>query len=49
VVRCLGCCGLAPVLTVNEEEGDKVYAKIPRKQVAEIIAKYSKSGENEKK
>lgn len=49
VVRCLGCCGLAPVLTVSEEDGDKVYAKVARKQVAEVIAKYSKPGSIEKK
>lgn len=36
VVRCLGCCGLAPVQTVDGE----VYAKMGRKEVAEIIAKY---------
>ena len=36
VVRCLGCCGLAPVKTIDGE----VHAKMTRKQVAEIIAKY---------
>ena len=35
-VRCVGCCGLAPVLTVN---GD-VYGKLVTKDVAGIIAKY---------
>ncbi|NLK46448.1 MAG: NAD(P)H-dependent oxidoreductase subunit E [Treponema sp.] len=35
-VRCIGCCGLAPVLSVN---GD-VYGKLVKSQVAEIIAKY---------
>lgn len=34
--RCIGCCGLAPVLTVN----DDVYGKITSKDVAGIIAKY---------
>ncbi|MBR2984347.1 MAG: NAD(P)H-dependent oxidoreductase subunit E [Clostridia bacterium] len=34
--RCIGCCGLAPVLTVN---GD-VYGKLVTKDVAGIIAKY---------
>jgi NADH-quinone oxidoreductase subunit E len=35
-VRCIGCCGLAPVLTVN---GD-VYGKLTRDQMDGIIAKY---------
>jgi len=37
-VRCVGCCGLAPVLTVNGE----VYGKITTKQVPDIIAKHRK-------
>ncbi len=39
-VRCVGCCGLAPVLMV----GDEVYGKLAKEQVAEIIAKYQKQG-----
>ena len=35
-VRCLGCCGLAPVLTVNDE----VYGRITKDSIPEIIAKY---------
>jgi NADH-quinone oxidoreductase subunit E len=35
-VRCIGCCGLAPVLTVNGE----VYGKIKKDQLPGIIAKY---------
>jgi len=35
-VRCLGCCGLAPVLSVN---GD-IYGKLTRDQIDGIIAKY---------
>ncbi|MEI6874284.1 MAG: NAD(P)H-dependent oxidoreductase subunit E [Spirochaetota bacterium] len=35
-VRCLGCCGLAPVLTV----GTEVFGKVQKDQMAEIIAKY---------
>lgn len=35
-VRCIGCCGLSPVLSVN---GD-VYGKLIKKQIPEIIAKY---------
>ncbi len=34
--RCIGCCGLAPVMTVN---GD-VYGKLVTADVAGIIAKY---------
>lgn len=35
--RCIGCCGLAPVLTINDE----VYGKITAKDVAGILAKYN--------
>lgn len=35
-VRCLGCCGLAPVLMV----GDEVFGKVQKDKMAEIIAKY---------
>lgn len=35
-VRCIGCCGLAPVLSVN---GD-VYGKLTKNQMHDIIAKY---------
>jgi NADH:ubiquinone oxidoreductase subunit E len=34
--RCLGCCGLAPVMTVD----DDVYGNIEPKRVPEVIAKY---------
>ena len=34
--RCIGCCGLAPVMTVNET----VYGKITTKDVPGIIAQY---------
>ncbi|MDD3233967.1 MAG: NAD(P)H-dependent oxidoreductase subunit E [Candidatus Omnitrophota bacterium] len=40
VVRCLGCCGLAPVLMVD----DKVYGKVSKGQVMEIVSKYGKEG-----
>ncbi|HRY30192.1 MAG TPA: NAD(P)H-dependent oxidoreductase subunit E [Elusimicrobiota bacterium] len=36
VVRCLGCCGLAPVLTV----GQKVYSNVRPEQVPGILAEY---------
>ncbi len=39
-VRCLGCCGLAPVVTVNQD----VYAKLEPGQVAKIIHKYRTMG-----
>jgi NADH:ubiquinone oxidoreductase subunit E len=34
--RCIGACGLAPVITVNED----VYGKITAADVAGILAKY---------
>ena len=39
-VRCLGCCGLAPVVVVNGE----VYGKLGKGDVAGIIEKYRKLG-----
>lgn len=35
--RCIGCCGLAPVGTVNDE----VYGKMTAKDVPAIMAKYN--------
>ena len=35
--RCIGACGLAPVLTVNED----VYGRLTTKDVESIIAKYN--------
>ena len=35
-VRCVGCCGLAPVITVNGE----VYGKITKAKLPEILAKH---------
>jgi len=35
-VRCVGCCGLAPVMTVDGE----VFGKVTKDQVAGIIAKF---------
>jgi NADH-quinone oxidoreductase subunit E len=35
-VRCVGCCGLAPVITV----GTETYGKVTKAQLPEIIAKY---------
>ena len=35
-VRCVGCCGLAPVITIGED----VYGKVTKEQLPDIIAKY---------
>jgi len=35
-VRCIGCCGLAPVLTVNSD----TYGKLSKDMIPGIIAKY---------
>ena len=35
-VRCIGCCGLAPVISVNEE----VFGRVKPEEVAGIIAKF---------
>lgn len=40
VVRCLGCCGLAPVMMVNGQ----IYGKVKREEVAGILSKYKKEG-----
>ena len=34
--RCLGCCGLAPVVVVNED----VYGKVTPEMMKDILAKY---------
>ena len=39
-VRCLGCCGLAPVVVVTGE----VYGKLSKGDVAGIVEKYRKLG-----
>lgn len=36
-VRCLGCCGLAPVMMID----DKTYGKVKRGDVIDILSKYS--------
>jgi NADH-quinone oxidoreductase subunit E len=35
-VRCLGCCGLAPVMAVNGE----IHGKVKKDQVVDILSKY---------
>ena len=37
-VRCLGCCGLAPVMSIN----DKIFGKVKKSQVTEILSKYKR-------
>lgn len=34
--RCIGCCGLAPVMTVNE----KVYGKVSKSDMAGVLKEY---------
>lgn len=41
MVRCLGCCGLAPVIMID----DKIYGKVKKEEVMKIISTYAK-GEN---
>ncbi|MCH5159923.1 MAG: NAD(P)H-dependent oxidoreductase subunit E [Clostridiales bacterium] len=38
--RCVGCCGMAPVMTVNED----VYGRIKPSDVEGILAKYKERG-----
>jgi NADH-quinone oxidoreductase subunit E len=40
VVRCLGCCGLAPVMMINGE----IHGKVKREEIATILSKYKKEG-----
>lgn len=35
-VRCIGCCGLAPVLSINND----VYGKLTKDQISGILDKY---------
>jgi len=37
-VRCVGCCGLAPVVTI----GDEVHGKVTQTKVAGLVKKYKK-------
>jgi NADH-quinone oxidoreductase subunit E len=39
-VACLGCCSLAPVLSIN----GKVYGKLDRKATIKILKEYRKNG-----
>lgn len=40
-LRCIGACGLAPVVTIN----DKVYGSVTAEQVKGILAEYEEKGE----
>lgn len=35
-VRCVGCCGLSPVLVI----GDKVFGKLTKKKLPEVLSNY---------
>ena len=39
VVRCLGCCGLAPVIMID----DKIHGKVKRDEVMDILSQYSQA------
>lgn len=39
-VRCMGCCGLSPIMTVN----GKVYEKLTDKKALEVLEAYIKKG-----
>lgn len=38
-VRCLGCCGLAPVMNINDE----TFGKVTKEQLPEIISRFRNS------
>lgn len=40
-VRCVGCCGLAPVIVVNGE----VYGQVTKEKLPEIIARHRSAGD----
>lgn len=44
-VRCLGCCGLAPVVTVGQD----LYAKVSLTRVPQIVRQYQKQGAGDAK
>ena len=44
-VRCLGCCGLAPVVTV----GPELYGKVTLPKVDQIVKQFSKGGARDAK
>jgi len=42
-VRCLGCCGLAPVIMIN----GKIYGKVKKDDIVDIISRCTKEVANE--
>jgi NADH-quinone oxidoreductase subunit E len=40
VLRCVGACGLAPVVTVNDKINDKVYGHFTKQMVDKILDEY---------
>jgi len=38
MVRCLGCCGLAPVMMIDGH----IYGKVKKNEITEILSKYNK-------
>ncbi len=42
IVRCLGCCGLAPVIMID----GKVYGKVKKSDIMDTLSKYVKEEEN---
>jgi NADH:ubiquinone oxidoreductase subunit E len=40
-VRCLGCCGLAPVVNID----GKIYGKLKRSDVMETLSRYMEGAE----
>ncbi len=40
VLRCVGACGLAPVVTVNDKVNDKVYGHFTKQMVDKILDEY---------
>jgi NADH-quinone oxidoreductase subunit E len=44
IVRCLGCCGLAPVMMID----GKIYGKVKKSDIMDTLSKYVKEEENAK-
>ena len=42
-VRCLGCCSLAPVISIDST----IYGRVKRKDVVDILRKYRAAGQTE--
>lgn len=45
ITRCLGCCGLSPVMQINED----IYVRMTPEKIPGIIKKYKKEGKNHEK